>query len=199
MERQRELLAGTIWRSGTRIQTGWWFASLGRILEAQDELDEEQIAAICGQSRPLHDLQGQLIVFRLHAGECLGAETPEERREWIVTLLTAFRIEWNNSLQRRDDMVSQGKEEMLDIGNLVTERYRRACRRHAANQVSRRRAKMRTADDRHGAEGPATVPEMYFFSVWKGYCSGHTQRRNSKDGGQPERKVSYERRRRLQA
>ena len=50
MERQRELLAGIIWRVGTRTQTGWWFASLGRILEAQDELDEGQIAAICSSS-----------------------------------------------------------------------------------------------------------------------------------------------------
>ena len=159
MERQQELLAGTIWRRGTRIQTGWWFASLGRILEAQDELDEEQIIVLCGQSRPLHDRQGQQIVFRLHAGKHLGAKTPEERRKWVVTLLTAFRIEWSNSLQRREDMVSQGKEEILDIGNLVTERYKRACRRHEANQVARRRARLQTADDRGGAEGPATVQE----------------------------------------
>ena len=106
MERQQELLAGTIWRTGKRIQTGWWFASLGRILEAQDKLDEGQIAAICEQSRPVHDRQGQQIVFRLHAGRHLEAKTSEERRKWIVTLLTAFRIEWSNSLQRRDDMGS---------------------------------------------------------------------------------------------
>ena len=152
MERQQELLAGTIWRTGKRIQTGWWFASLGRILEAQDELDEGQVVAICGRSRPLHDLQGQQIVFRLHAGKYLEAKTPEERRKWIVTLLTVFRIEWSNFLQRRDNMVSQGKEETLEVGNLVTERYERACRRHEVNQVARRRARLQAADDRGGAK-----------------------------------------------
>ena len=56
-------------------------------------------------------------------------------------------------------MVSQGKEEILDTGNLVTERYKRACNRYEANQVARRRARLQTADDGGGAEGPATVPE----------------------------------------
>ena len=47
MDRQGELLAEIIWRVGTRIQTGWWYASLGRILDAQNTLDEGQVAAIC--------------------------------------------------------------------------------------------------------------------------------------------------------
>ena len=59
MDRQRELLAEVIWRIGTRVQTGWWFASLGRILDAQNMLDEGQIATICEQSRPVQDRQGQ--------------------------------------------------------------------------------------------------------------------------------------------
>ena len=109
MERQRELLAEIIWRVGTRIQTGWWFASLGRILEAQDMLDEGQIAAICEQSRPVRDRQGQQVVFKLHAGKHLEAKTSEERRKWIVTLLTAFRIDWSSFLNGRTTWDRRGR------------------------------------------------------------------------------------------
>ena len=159
MDRQGELLAEIIWRVGTRIQTGWWYASLGRILDTQNTLDEGQVAAICEQSRPVRDRQGQKVVFQLHAGKHLEAKTPEERRKWIVTLLTAFRIDWNSFLQRQDDMGPQGKEEILEIRNQVTERYKRSCRRQEVNQAARRRARMQTAGERGGEEGPATAPE----------------------------------------
>ena len=159
MEGQRELLAEIIWRVGTRIQTGWWYASLGRILDTQNTLDEGQVAAICEQSRPVRDRQGQKVVFRLHAGKYLDAETPEERRKWIVTLLTAFRLDWSCFLQRQNDMGPQGKEAILENRSQVTERYKRCRRQQEANQAARRRARMQTADERGGEESPATVPE----------------------------------------
>ena len=76
MERQRKLLAEVMWRIGTRVQTGWWFATLGGILDAQDMLDEGQIATICEQSRPVQDRQGQEIIFKLHAAKHLALHPP---------------------------------------------------------------------------------------------------------------------------
>ena len=159
MERQRELLAETVWRIGTRIQTGWWFTPLGRILDAQSTLDEGQIFAICEQSRPASDRQAQQVVFELHAGKHLEARTAEERREWIVTLLTAFRIDWNGSLRRQDDMESLEMEEMLDIRNQVMERYERSCRKQEVNQAARKRARMQETIERCREAGPSAVVE----------------------------------------
>merc|ERR1712078_594659 len=99
MDRRSELLAEVIWRIGTRVQTGWWFAPLGRILDALDTLNEGQVVEICEQSRPAHDREEQEIVFKLHKGQHQETKTWEERRDWTVVILTAFRMDWATFLQ----------------------------------------------------------------------------------------------------